>query len=108
MKTFTELRETLTFAGRKKLSRAMKRRKNPMKLARKRADKKVAPNEKLISRAQRNARKRVADHITRGKDKSKMSAVAKSNLEKRVKAKSGLVKQYVRKELPKVRKRDRS
>lgn len=107
MKTYAELKETLTVAGRRKLSRKAKQQKSKLKIARKRHKKRVAPMERILKRAQRRARTRVADHILRGRDKRGLSAAAKANVEKRVDARKAVVKTHMRREIQKARKADR-
>lgn len=107
MKSYSEIKETLTIAGRRKLSRKAKQQKNKLKVARKRHKKRVAPMDRILKRAQKRARSRVADHILRGRDKKTLSPAAKANVEKRVDARKGVVKTHLRREIQKARKADR-
>lgn len=77
--------EELTTQGRRKLARAMKRRKTRLKLARKRARKRLAKTDVLKRRARRGARMQFADKMAgKGKKKSQVSVAKKKQIEKRL------------------------
>ena len=82
----TETSEELSIQGRRKLARNMKRRKSQLKLARKRADKRLAKTDVLKRRAHRGARNTFADKLAgKGKTKGELSVAKKKQIEKRLK-----------------------
>lgn len=106
--TFTELSERLSVLGRRKKARKAKQSKSKLARARKRASKKTAPMDTILKRAQRRARTKVAKQVSRGQDKSGMSAASKSRVEDMVDKRSALVKTFARKAIAQVRKDDRA
>ena len=103
-KSFTE---SISFMGRRKLSRKMKLAQPKLKQQRKRAKRRTAPEQKILDRAVKRARNQVAANFLKGRSKSSLSHAAKSRLEKQVKAKAPLVKQKAKRAAPQVRKDDR-
>ena len=65
----SEFDEALSVQGRRKLSRSMKRRKSQLKLARKRARRRLAKTDVLKKRARRGSRAAMAKKLTQGKNK---------------------------------------
>ena len=64
----------------------MKRRKTRLKLARKRAEKRLAKTDVLKRRARRGARSQFADKLAgKGKSKGDVSVAKKKQIEKRLK-----------------------
>lgn len=104
---FKQFTEGLSFLGRRKLSRKMKISQPRLKQAKKRADRKTAPEDKILRRAVRRARNQVAANFLKGKSRSKLSAAGKSRLEAQINARAGVVKAKTKRVLPKVRKDDR-
>lgn len=102
-----ELEENLTVAQRRKRSMAARRNKAKMQRGRRIARRRVADSSRLNRRSRRQARNDLIKIWTRGKDKSKMSAARKSQLEKRASRATSLVRRKQRRILPSVRKRDR-
>ena len=77
-----DMEEALSVAGRRKLSRTMKRRKSQLKRARKRAQKRMATGGVLRKRARRSARATLAKKFTKGK--TNLSVAQKKSVEKRL------------------------
>jgi len=77
-----EVIEALSIAGRRKLSRTMKRRKSQLKRARARAQKRMATRGVLKKRARRSARATLAKKFTKGK--TNLSVAQKKSVEKRL------------------------
>ena len=78
--------EELSIQGRRALARNMKRRKTRLKLARKRAEKRLAKTDVLKKRARRGARNQFADKLAgKGKKKADLSVAKKKQIEKRLK-----------------------
>ena len=78
-----EVIEQLSIAGRRKLSRTMKRRKSQLKRARARARKRMATRGVLKKRARRSARAQLAKRFTKGK--TDLSVAQKKSVERRLK-----------------------
>ena len=77
--------EELSVQGRRKLARSMKRRKTRLKLARKKALKRMASTAVLKKRSRRGARMTFADKLAgKGKKKSEVSIAKKKQIEKRL------------------------
>ena len=104
---YGQFSEGLSFMGRRKKQRKMKIDQPKLKVARKRAARKTAPENTILKRATRRARNQVAANFLKGRKKSSMSHAAKSRLEDQVQGKIGLVRQKTKRALPKVRKDDR-
>jgi len=80
------LDEELSIQGRRKLARSMKRRKTRLKLARKRAQKRLAKTDVLQKRARRGARAQFANKMAgKGVTKGEVSVAKKKQIEKRLK-----------------------
>ncbi len=78
--------EEVTIQGRRALARNMKRRKTRLKLARKRAEKRLAKTDVLKKRARRGARNQFADKLAgKGKKKADLTVAKKKQIEKRLK-----------------------
>lgn len=77
-----EVIEALSIAGRRKLSRTMKRRKSQLKRARERAKKRMATRGVLKKRARRSARATLAKKFTKGK--TNLSIAQKKSVERRL------------------------
>jgi len=81
-----DVEEELSIQGRRKLARTMKRRKTQLKLARKRAQKRLAKTDVLKKRSRRTARSTFADKMAgKGMKKSDVSVAKKKQIEKRLK-----------------------
>ena len=81
-----ETSEELSIQGRRKLARATKRRKTRLKMARKRAQKRLATKAVLSKRARRGARSTFAGMLAgKGMKKSEVSVAKKKQIEKRLK-----------------------
>jgi hypothetical protein len=95
--------EVMSLQGRRKLGRVMK--KNAVKNARKRKISmgRKASLDKIKGRAKKAAIKQVKQSLAKGKDLSTLSFAAREALEKRLKAKSGLVNKLARKLIPQVK-----
>ena len=100
--------ELLTFAGRRGLKRAAKRRKSRLAISRKQAKRRTAPMAKITNRAQRRARRRIAAHLLGGKSKANLSHTGLNRIQQMVNARSGMLDQLRRKLVPQVRKDDRA
>jgi len=80
-----ELDELLSIQGRRKIARATKRRKTRLKLARKKAMKRMATVKVLKKRSRRGARAEFANKLAgKGKTKKDLSNARKKAIEKRL------------------------
>lgn len=106
MMSFKEylIEKPLTPQQRLKRSRIMKRLAPKIAMKRKIAMKKKATSQKIKKRAQQKARDIVRKKLSGGKDYNKMSFAAKSALDKKVQAKTQVVKKLARKLIPKMKK----
>jgi len=100
--------EVLSVKGRLALSRAMRRRKNQLALARRRHGKRIAGNQRIGTRSSRQARNQLFKKLSGGKKRSDLTPARRAGLEKKVQSFSGRVKAIARKILPSVRAADRS
>ena len=96
--------EALSLAARRKRSRDMRKNKNKLKVARKRAMKRVASPERIKKRARKQAREIIYKKLTKGIPRSDLTAAKKAELEKRIDKMKPRVNRIVRKILPQVRK----
>ena len=103
----TDQIEALSMQGRRALARAMKRNKAKIKMGRKRASQKTATQDKIVSRAQRQARSLLFKKITKGMSRSELSPARRKEIEKKVAKMSGKVAAMSRKLIPQVRQADR-
>ena len=103
----TDQLEALSMQGRRALARAMKRNKAKIKMGRKRASQKTATQDKIVSRAQRQARNLLFKKITKGMSRSELSPARRKEIEKKVAKMSGKVAAMSRKLIPQVRQADR-
>tara|TARA_S200002703_G_scaffold46390_3_gene40271 strand:- start:5333 stop:5767 length:435 start_codon:yes stop_codon:yes gene_type:complete len=103
----TDQIEALSMQGRRALARAMKRNKAKIKMGRKRASQKTATQDKIVSRAQRQARNLLFKKITKGMSRSELSPARRKEIEKKVAKMSGKVAAMSRKLIPQVRQADR-
>lgn len=99
--------EALSLQGRRALARAMKRNKAKINMGRKRAMQKNATQDKIVSRAQRQARNILFKKITKGMSRNELSPARRKEIEAKVKKMSGKVAAMARKMIPDVRKADR-
>ena len=99
--------EVLSMQGRRALSRAMKRRKNQLALARRRNRQRSAQNPRLQNRAKRQARNQLFKRLSGGKKRSQLSPTRRAGLEKKVQTFAGRMQAIARKILPDVRNMDR-
>lgn len=99
--------EALTQSQRLKLKAVMRKNKAKIRLGQKRARKRLASDEKLKKRAEKQARNILVKRITKDKDKSDLTYAARANIEKQLEKKKGAIKRIARKLLPIVKKADR-
>ena len=106
MITFVEylIEKPLTPQQRIKRSRIMKRLAPKIAMKRKIAMKKKASSEKIKKRAQQKARDIVRKKLSGGKDYNSMTFAAKSAIDKKLQAKTQLVKKLARKLIPAMKK----
>lgn len=101
--------EVMTLQQRRKRKITMRRIKNKIVRGRKIAQRKLAPPDKLITRAKRKAkqtiRKRVAGQ--RGEKYQELSPSQKIQIDKQVEKRKGLIAKLAKRLLPKVRKAER-
>ena len=76
--------EALTLQQRMKRSRLMKRMKARIKIGRQRAKRKMASKEKLLTRANRQARDKIVRKITKDIPKKDLTFARKQEIEKRL------------------------
>ena len=76
--------EALSIKQRRDRGIALKRNKAKLAMGRRRASRKIASNDKLIKRAQRQARNQVAQKITKGIPKGELTPSRKAEIEKRL------------------------
>ena len=96
--------EALSLAARRKRSRDMRKNKNKLKVARKRAMKRVASPERIKKRARKQARELIYKKLTKGIPRSDLTPGKKAELERRIDKMKPRVNRIVRKILPQVRK----
>jgi len=84
MEDLDEARNPLTIAQRRKRGITMRRYRNRMKIAREKAQRKMASPDKLKMRAQRKARGIIRDRLMKSKKYSEMSPAEKIALDKRM------------------------
>lgn len=106
MITFSEylIEKPLTPQQRLKRSRIMKRLAPKIAMKRKIAMKKKASSEKIKKRAQQKARDIVRKKLSGGKNYNTMNFAAKSAIDKKLQAKTQLVKKLARKLVPSMKK----
>tara|TARA_B100000579_G_scaffold77031_1_gene59659 strand:- start:3371 stop:3751 length:381 start_codon:yes stop_codon:yes gene_type:complete len=80
----SELDEVLSISGRRKKARDARRRKTQLKIARRRAKRRMARDPVLAKRSRRSSLKAIAKKFTKGKDKSTLSDAQKASIEKRL------------------------
>ena len=108
MKSFKEFDEAATLQQRQKMKQTFKRNKAKILRGRKLAQKKLASPEKLKAKAQKKARDIIVKKLLKDKDKGELSYAARQGLEKKVDAKSAVVKKLAKKILPAVKAADRA
>ena len=96
--------EALSLAARRKGSRDMRKNKNKLKVARKRAMKRVASPERIKKRARKQARELIYKKLTKGIPRADLTPGKKAELERRIDKMKPRVNRIVRKILPQVRK----
>lgn len=92
-----ELKETLSHTQRIKKKMVMKKYKNKLKIARKKASRRRANLKVIKKRARRQAISNVKKMVTKGKNMKKASASEKSRIERIVKRRKTLVDRSARK-----------
>lgn len=103
--SYLEERAPLSMAQRKRKSMTMRRYKNKIAMARKRAAKRKASPDKLKSRAQRKARNIIKQRLMKSKKYSKMSTAEKIALDKRLqRIPKAALERLTRRQLPQVKK----
>jgi len=100
--------EAISLQGRRALSRAMKRRKNQLALARRRNRQKTAGQSRLQTRSTRQARNQLFKRFSGGKARSSLTPTRRAGIEKKVQSMQGRIKAIARKILPDVRKADKA
>jgi len=100
--------EALDFSQRRARARAMKKNKNKIAMGRRRAAKKPADSERLMKRAQRQARMMLFKKLAKDTPKSDVPASRKQGIEKRLDKMKPKIAKIARKLLPQVRKTEKS
>lgn len=100
--------EALDFSQRRARARAMKKNKNKIAMGRRRAAKKPADSERLMKRAQRQARMMLFKKLAKDTPKSDVPASRKQGIEKRLDKMKPKISKIARKLLPQVRKTEKS
>ena len=100
--------EALTVTQRLQRKRQMLRAKPKIKLGRERAKRRIASKEKLVSRANKQARMAIFKKLTKDMPKDELSYSRRQEIEKRMDkpAIKARIKQIARKILPQVRKKE--
>lgn len=98
----------LTTAQRIRRSRNARRNKPRLKLGRRRSSRRIASTRVLKKRAMASARRAMIRRFLKGKSKSALSPSMKTQIEKRLKARRGLIVSMSRRMMPVVRNRDRA
>jgi len=105
---YLEERAPLSMAQRKRKAMTMRRYKNKIAMARKRAAKRKATPEKLKARAQRKSRNIIKQRLMKSKKYSEMSAAEKIALDKRIqRIPKAALERLTRRQLPQVKKAER-
>lgn len=102
------MNEALSFAGRRALKRAAKKRKARLTTSRRIAKRKTATFGKIKNRASRRARRSMEKQITGGKIRKNLSHAGLNRLQQMVNARSGMLDQLRRKLVPQVRADERN
>lgn len=95
--------EVLSFQGRRALARAMKKNKAKLKLSRRRAAQKTVGHDKLIQRAERQARNQLFKKFSKDISRTDMSPARRGEIEKKVVKAKSKVAALARKILPQIR-----
>ena len=96
--------EAMSKVARKKMARIMKMKGKMIARKREISMKKKASPEKILKRAQKQARDIFAQKILKGKSKADLSISGKENLEKKLDKKKVLIKRIAKKLIPKIKK----
>lgn len=83
-KEYVETDEALTMQQRRKRSIQMKKMKTKLAMGRKRQSTKLADKDRLMKRARKAARAKLASKLTKGVSPSDLSPARKASLEKRL------------------------
>ena len=101
---FLTERKPLTVQQRRKRGLTMRRYKNKIAMARKRASRKKAPKEVLVRRSRKKARDIIKQRLMKSKNYSDMSASQKMAVDKRLsKISPAAIDRLAKRQLPKVR-----
>jgi hypothetical protein len=95
--------EVMSKAARKKMARIMKMKGKMIARKREISMKKKASPEKILKRAQKQARDMLAQKILKGKSKSSLSQSGKVALEKKLDKKKAVIKSLAKRLIPKVK-----
>ena len=103
-----EVDEALTLQQRMKRSRMMKRMKSRIKIGRQRAKRKLASKEKLLTRANRQARDKIVRKITKDIPKKDLTFARKQEIEKRLDkpAFKSRIKRLAKRMFPSIRRKE--
>jgi hypothetical protein len=104
MNSFKEFSEAMTLSQRMKAKATFRRNKSKIAMGKKKAEKRIAPPEKLKLRARKAARRAIEKKLLGGKSKESMTFAGRQSLEKRVDKKKAAVDQLAKKLLPKIKK----
>jgi hypothetical protein len=99
--------EALSIAQRRQKAMTMKRFKSKIAMGRKRALAKAPTPEKVMKRAQKQARDTLFKKFAKGQSRSDLTPQARANIEKRVAKAKGAVQRITKKLLPQIRKLDK-
>ena len=99
--------EALDFSQRRARARAMKKNKNKIAMGRRRAAKKPANTQRLLKRAQRQARMQLFKKLSKDTPKSDVPAARRQGIEKRLDKMKPRIQKIAKKLMPQIRKTEK-
>ena len=100
--------EALNPQQRMKLKQSIRRNKAKIKLGREKAKRRIASDDVLKKRANKQARNVMLKKLLKNKDKGDLSYSQRASIEKQLDKKKTAIQRIAKQLLPKVRKKDRS
>ena len=100
--------EALNPQQRMKLKQSIRRNKAKIKLGRERAKKRIASDEVIKKRANKQARNVMLKKILKNKSKDDLSYSQRASIEKQLDKKKSAIQRIAKQLIPKVRKKDRT
>ena len=102
-----DVEEALDFSQRRARARQMKKNKNKIAMGRRRAAKKPANTERILKRAQRQARMLLFKKLSKDTAKADTPAARRQGIEKRLDKMKPRIQKIAKKLLPQIRKKEK-